>query len=67
VTSGLLGDIYDGKVRKEFQHVGGQPFLAAPHNLGLMLNTDLFNPFKHTQCGVGVMYVSCSSDEYAQV
>ena len=29
-----------------------------------MLNIDWFNPFKHTQCGVGVMYVSCSSDEY---
>jgi len=48
---------------KSFSMLVGNQFLQHL-NLGLMLNIDWFNPFKHTQCSVGVMYVSCSSDEY---
>ena len=32
-------------------------FLSEPHNLGLMLNIDWFQPFTHTQYSVGVMYL----------
>ena len=39
-----LGDIYDGKVWKEFQHYEGKPFLAVPNNLALSLNVDWFSP-----------------------
>ena len=51
LAQGLLGDIYDGRVWKEFQNVSGQPFLADPNDL------DWFNPFKHTEYSVGMYLV----------
>ena len=36
----------------------GQPFLAFPYNLCLMLNVDWFQPFKKTTYSVGAMYIS---------
>ena len=51
-------DVYDGRVWEEFQHVNGSPFLAAPHNLGYMMNIDWFSPFKHTPYSVGAVYLS---------
>ena len=32
---------------REFQYVGGEPFLAVPNNFGLMLNVDRFQPTLH--------------------
>ena len=58
IPEGTLCDVYDGKVWEEFQHVNGSPFLAAPHNLGLMMNIDWFSPFKHTPYSVGAIYIS---------
>ena len=52
-----LGDIYDGKVWKEFQHYEGKPFLAVPNNFALSLNLDWFSPFKHTEDNVGAIYI----------
>ena len=49
-------DIYDGKVWQDFQVVDGRPFLQLPNNLCLKLNLDWFNPFKHVQYSVGVLY-----------
>ena len=49
-------DIYDGKVWQDFQVVDGRPFLQLPNNLCLQLNLDWFNPFKHVQYSVGVLY-----------
>ena len=57
LAPGLLGDIYDGRVWKEFQNVSGQPFLADPNDLVFNLNIDWFNPFKHTEYSVGDMYL----------
>ena len=54
----MLSDIYDGLVWKEFLNYQGQPFLSQPHNLALMLNCDWFQPFKHTQYSVGVLYLT---------
>ena len=30
---GEMGDVYDGQLWKELQHIEGRPFLAAPNNL----------------------------------
>lgn len=57
IPSGVYGDIYDGRVWKQFQYVNSQPFLAAPHNIALMLNVDWFNPFKHSPYSVGALYL----------
>lgn len=57
-TSGILYDIYDGQVWKDFQVVSGQPFLSSPYGLGLMVNVDWFQPYKHTSCSVGAVYLT---------
>lgn len=58
VVREVLSDIYDGHLWKEFQTVSGQPFLAAPYNLAFSLNIDWFQPYKLTQCSVGVIYLT---------
>ena len=35
----------------------GRAFLANKHNIGLMLNCDWFQPFKHANYSVGVLYL----------
>ena len=52
-----MGDVFDGRVWREFQNVNEVPFLAVPHNYALMLNVDWMQPFKHTIYSVGVMYL----------
>ena len=42
----------------EVLNVGGSPFLAAPYTFGLMLNIDWFQPYSHTICSVGVIYLT---------
>lgn len=42
----MLGDVFDGQVWQDYQHVNGEHFLAEPNNLALMLNVDWFQPFK---------------------
>ena len=54
----LLSDVYDGKVWKEFLNVEGTPFLAAHFAFGLMMNIDWFEPFDHTICAIGVIYLT---------
>ncbi len=53
----MYTDIYDGLVWEKFQSVNGRPFLQVPNNLGLILNLDWFNPFKHIEYSVGVIYL----------
>ena len=50
-------DITDGKIWQNFQSVDQRPFLKVSNNLCLKLNLDWFNPFKHVQYSVGVLYV----------
>ena len=57
IPEGMLCDIYDGQVWKDFQYVNEEPFLVVPHNLALMLNIDWFRPFKHTPYSVGAVYI----------
>ena len=58
IPKDTLCDLYDGKTWEEFQYINGSAFLAAPHNLGLMMNVDWFSPFKHTPYSVGAVYLS---------
>ncbi len=50
--------IYDGRVWKSFLYdMNGLPFLAAPNNYLVILNCDWFQPFKHTQFSIGILYL----------
>ena len=53
----IYTDIYDGLVWNRFQNVSGRPFLELPNSLGLILNVDWFNPYKHIQYSVGMIYL----------
>lgn len=57
VPASTMYDIYDGQIWQTFQHINGVPFLAAKHNLALMLNIDWFRPYKHTPYSVGAIYL----------
>ena len=61
VNEGEYGDVYDGKVWKEFAKYDGQPFLSLPFNYALQLNIDWFQPYEHTQHSEGVMYLTITS------
>ena len=39
-------------------NVAGSPFLAGPYTFGLMMNIDWFQPYDHTVCSVGVIYLA---------
>ena len=54
-----LSDVYDGQMWQFFQYdADGLPFLAVEHNYLLMLNCDWFQPYKHTQFSIGVIYLA---------
>ncbi|XP_019624867.1 PREDICTED: uncharacterized protein LOC109470372 [Branchiostoma belcheri] len=54
-----MTDVYDGQVWKDFQHdnISGNPFLSEPIDLALMLNCDWYQPYKHSEYSVGVLYL----------
>ena len=52
-SQGVYTDIYDGSVWESFSNT----FFQTPHNFGLILNIDWFNPFKHIEYSVGVIYL----------
>lgn len=54
----LLGDIYDGRIWKNFKNAEGEPFFDAPNTFGCMLNLDWFQPYKDSIYSVGVVYLS---------
>ena len=56
-VSQVMGDVFNGRVWREFQNVSEVPFLASPRNYALMLNVDWMQPFKHTIYSVGVLYL----------
>ena len=49
----MMCDVMDGKVWSEFE-----PFLSQPWSFALMMNIDWFQPFKHVQYSVGVIYLT---------
>ena len=42
------GDIYDGKIYKDFKDNTGRLYFADKRNIGVMLNLDWFHPFENT-------------------
>lgn len=55
VASGLISDVYDGQVWKEFVNSN---FFQTTYAYGLMLNMDFFQPYAHTVYSVGVIYLT---------
>ena len=53
-----LGDIYDGRVWREFTSSSAGEFLVSPQCYLLTLNVDWFQPFIHTQYSVGAIYLT---------
>lgn len=51
----MLADIYDGKIWSEFLSYKNQPFLSEPFSLGLIINIDWFQPYKHVNYSVGAI------------
>ena len=56
IPVGILADIYEGRVWRDFSSILGRPFLSQPNNLCLMLNIDWFNPYDETPYSAGVIY-----------
>ena len=55
---GMLYDVYDGKIWKDFQSYNGRSFLSEQLNFGLRMNVDFFQPYKHIQYSLGAIYVT---------
>lgn len=49
VPEGVLSDIYDGRMWKNFKDRDGQKFFSGPERLGFILNVDWFQPYTHSQ------------------
>lgn len=58
MDEGVMADIYDGVIWKEFQVFQGKEFLKIPRNFAFGRNVDWFQPFKHRKDrSVGVIYL----------
>ena len=49
----MLQDVYDGRIWQQFMQV-----LTTSTCLALMLNVDWFQPYVHTCCSVGVVFLT---------
>ena len=56
-TDGTMRDVHDGKIWHHIKTDDGSAFLTKENNFALMLNIDWFQPFKHRQYSVGVIYL----------
>ena len=52
-----MGDVFEGRVWKEFLDSDRDPYFSKAGNLGVMLNVDWFQPYKHTNHSCGVIYL----------
>lgn len=57
-VGGGYGDIYDGKIWRDFLNPDGIPFLSLPFNFAFTLNVDWFQPFQNTTYSTGAIYLS---------
>ena len=57
-TADSMADVFDGKVWKEFLDSDGNAFFSTAGNLGVMLNVDWFQPYKHANHSCGVIYLA---------
>lgn len=58
VPNGYYGDVFDGKVWREFMSPEYENFLTAPFNYLLALNIDWFEPFERGVYSIGVIYLT---------
>lgn len=58
IPGGVMSDVYDAAVWKSFLSVDGEDLLANGYTLGLLINVDWFQPYKHVSYSVGAIYVS---------
>ena len=58
IPTGVMADVYDGAVWKSFLTVDGKQFLSSRYSLGLLINVDWFQPYKHVQYSVGAIYLA---------
>ena len=48
---------FDCKIWSDFAIINGEPFLASSRSIGVILNIDWFQRFKHRQYSIGVQYL----------
>ena len=58
IPSGIMADVYDGAVWKSFLSINGNEFLLNRYTLGLLINVDWFEPYKHVKYSVGAIYIA---------
>ncbi len=59
VDNGMLADIYDGKIWKNFPDTSDAPYFTpetADSHLGIMINLDWFQPFESSVYSCGAIY-----------
>ena len=61
---GVMKDIYDGRIWKEFLYHKGKPFLLDRFTFFLAMNVDWFKPHKHTEASVGAIYLTVMNFPY---
>lgn len=54
----VMADVYDGSIWKSFLTVDGKEFLSDRYALGLLINVDWFEPYKHVKYSVGAIYIA---------
>ena len=57
LTGNSMGDVFEGRVWKDFLDSDGDLYFSTSGNLGVMLNVDWFQPYKHTNHSCGVIYL----------
>ena len=58
IKPGVMEDIFDGALWKDFQVYEGTLFLSEPLAFGLMINLDWFQPLKHSKYSIGAIYLT---------
>ena len=58
MQQGVLADVFDGQIWKDFMEPGGIPFLSLPYNFALTLNVDWFKPYKGSVYSTGLIYIA---------
>ena len=57
MEEGKMGDVYEGKIWREFLDSDGKQYFSSFGNLAVMLNVDWFQVYKHTNYSCGVIYL----------
>ena len=58
IPTGMMADVYDGAVWRSFLTIDGEEFLSSRYAVGLLINVDWFQPYKHVQYSVGAIYLA---------